>query len=237
MKDFHTQELDDSLDLMRSFIEVVKELEDQDVTLSDTLTEAIQAEIDKVTGSEFEPEPVAMTDEEMEKMMKVLASGKPIITEEILETIQRLVKLPGITTLHYVMKGHDHKPFRGKMVCYAVRSADGDEVQLPKMLRTEKRKTIIRPLTERRNLFTLSDNMARGPKDDRWTNVVTRFSAAYTILNQIVQGMQSEQILQPEDATPDRIDQVLHSEGDQETGKAEAVSGRTEETSLEDTKN
>lgn len=232
MKDFLTEELD--IDHNQTFINIIKDLKKDDVP-NTSLVEELQKQMDILSG-QYEDTPVKMTEEEMEKMMEVLASGKPIITEEILETLQRLVNLPGITTIHYVMEGHKRRPFRGKMVCYAIRSADGDEVRIPKIARRPNGpKTMIMPLTEKRKLFSLSDNMAVGPNDERWNNVVTRFSAAYTILERIVQGMQSDQILQPNATEQLGVDQVLHGEGDTETQETQIVSRRTGEATLENT--
>ena len=232
MNDFPMPEVEDNedLDLMKTFIESVKRIKES----GEIVNPALVAEIEKQIDISLNPD--VLSEQQQEEMMNILASGKPVITVKVIETLQDLIRKPGLVTVHYKMEGHDRRPFRGKMVCYAIRSADGDIVTLPKSARQYGKPITTRmPLTERRPLFTLSDNMARGPQDERWKNIVTRFSAAYTIIQQMAETMQAEKMILPGDAEPDRLAEVLHAEGNSETQETETVSGGVEETKVENT--
>lgn len=212
---------DSILDLDKTFAEAIKNL-DPNVGLNEVMVNSVNDEIERLQNAPDELS--VLTEKQVDDIMAVLAAGKPIITADILHTLQRTVEKPGVTVLQHRIVGADRKPFRGKAICYLVRVAEGEEVLVRKEMRKPGQKKTTRiPFTERFKLFTLSDNFARGPQDQRWLDVITRFSAAYTVLNNMVEQLQSHKIMDPNNL-PDGLAEILHGEGDSEAEATKVVS-------------
>ena len=178
-----------------------------------------------------------------EEIMKIVATGPEVIKKKHFEMIEQACKKEGVVSITSRNTG-SVMPWRPKMTAYMVRVFDGERLRQSKWTRqpvvpgsTKMRRILTprnnlqieRPGVERIKLFSVYPADPQASKEDQIQNMIVRFSAAKTILDQLTAGFQEHKKI-TEDEFDERIDPVSEEERDQETETTQDIPGGTNQT-------
>lgn len=191
-----------------------------------------------------------VNDQDIANFLAQIDGTKPLITEEIVNIILEENVKPGFLTLDYKIGGKkSSKTFRGSIDIWLMRSwVEKVEIKtskwswVPKKPGSRKLKRVpnesgdvqidSRPGSYRVKLMSVYDENAGNFSVESWNKTIARFSAAYTLLERILEDLQKNK-LQEIDG---RIDEIFIPGGTSDVTEAEGFHGGSEEVAGEDGK-